>query len=99
MERKGSRRNRDDITGNNDNRDDNRIIGSDPAWTMCYSSFRGAVLATDVEKEWVKGEGRVGDHLNCDEEIGGTRLKCIHRVHGHLGVRLVYSRFIPQDLF
>lgn len=41
MERKGSRRNRDDITGNNDNRDDNRIIGSDPGWTMCYSSFRG----------------------------------------------------------
>lgn len=60
MVRKGSRRNRDIIAGNNDNRDDNRIIvGSDPAWTMCYSSFKGARLATNVEKkEWVKGEGR-----------------------------------------
>lgn len=52
MERTGSRRNRDDIAGNNDNRDDNRIIvGSDPARTMCYSSFRGGparVLATNV---------------------------------------------------
>lgn len=47
----------------------------------------------------MKGEGRVGDRLNCDEEIGGTRLKCIHRVHGHLGARPVYSRFIRQDLF
>lgn len=63
MERTGSRRN--DIAGNNDNRDDNRIIvGSDPARTMCYSSFRGGparVLATNVWKEGVgerRGSGR-----------------------------------------
>lgn len=54
MERKGSRRNRDDITGNNDNRDDNRIIGSDPAWTMCYSSFRGVRTR---DRRW-KGVGK-----------------------------------------